>query len=173
MSDITSSSAVTSGATTASETVASGGTVTSGTSAADTTVSSGASVTSGTTTSNTTVSSGGTASVTGTVTSGASSAATSGTTVTPRSNVTYSYLWYGPPASIGDVIYVADTTTLKTGIEAVTRELDGVLYVNIKSTSELTMPSDVAVTGPELSMAVVGTWFSDQDVKEAVWKAST
>lgn len=85
------------------------------------------------------------------------------------------YLWHGDPTAIANA-----TTTTQTSDDGATssvpkdglniigpRILDGIAYVNVRTDQELTIPEGISVTGPELSVAVIGIWCeTKQHVKE-------
>lgn len=72
--------------------------------------------------------------------------------------------WTGPDAAMTAALAalgypIAQGTTPDPRVLALVgpRSLDGTSYVLIRSTVALTLPTGLAVTGPQLSAAVVGT----------------
>lgn len=61
------------------------------------------------------------------------------------------YLIHGTPADI-DALVMGQANVIGPRI------VDGVAYANIRTDDIIEIPAGVAVTGPELSTAVLGVW---------------
>jgi hypothetical protein len=80
------------------------------------------------------------------------------------------YLWHGDPAAIAGAVFDSATDPVthlaiqqpKPGLSLIgPRVLDGVAWVSIRTDATLTPPSGVTASGPETSLAILGTWAAD------------
>lgn len=65
----------------------------------------------------------------------------------------HDHRWHGPPEAVTAAL---DAITPESTIPP--RVLDGIAYVAVRALAPIALPAGLAETGPELSIAILGTW---------------